>query len=210
MLVWGITQGPDYLVFMLNLVLNHDDNFIYKGQWVFICRIPPPWNDTCKYCCQGRWCLVRAVSGKLKINPNGIVLHQPKHFQNFQNSLKQQGLYLEISKINVSMSGSKTNLYVRVWSTASEYAPVSLTQCSQGSLDRWRKYLSYKTQEDILNELGRDGQVEGFWGFVETNGGGVLKDWVAHGVYWGLDPVDRSTAPFLTTWLWWKWQVLYG
>lgn len=49
---------------------------------------------------------------------------------------------LKFSEVNVSLSGSKTNLHVRFWRTATELALVSVTHCSPGSLDsldRWRK-----------------------------------------------------------------------
>lgn len=40
-----ITWDPGYLMLTLSLELSYDDKFLYEGQWVFICRIPPPWND---------------------------------------------------------------------------------------------------------------------------------------------------------------------
>lgn len=83
------------------------------------------------------------------------------------------------------------------------------TRCSLGHLDRWRKYLTYWKYKDILKELGAGVQLQGFAGFVEASGVGVLRNWVSRGLYWAFDPADRYIAAFVTAWLWWKWQVPY-
>lgn len=73
-------------MFMSTLELSHDDKFLYKGQWVFVCYIPSLWNDTCKYCCQDRSCWV----GHHRQTRLFCI-----HLQIFwQNSLAQQDVYL--------------------------------------------------------------------------------------------------------------------
>lgn len=103
---------------------------------------------------------------------------------------------------------SKLNFWVSCfWRAATGSA--FPTRRSSGHLDKWRKYLTFWKYKDFLKELGRGVQLQGFAGSVEAGGLGVLRNWVSRGLYWALDPVDRYIAAFVTTWLWWKWQVQY-